>query len=189
MSDIVAEVRKAPKGSLKIYNGHEIGLDDDCILKHLENMQAVSNQIASAIDSGFYIEAISLRIQIADFWLRVFIRNTDENAVVVRKEFGNLLKMSKKLGLPDDIYQELKAFNDTRVKAIHGFLLGKSSLDALEDSARQSKLIISVLIVWVLENCGEVITDIEGRCTRVGDMILFWQRAVEQLMQENMLYE
>lgn len=179
--DIVEVVRNAPKGSLKIFNGHNIGLDENCINEHLNNKTVVQKRIIDAISQGFYIEAISLRILILDFWLRVYIRNADQEVVVVRREFGNLLKMAKKLGLPSDIWKQVDDFNKDRVKAIHGFLLGKVSLDDLEPIAKGSSVIVTNLTVWVIENGGEVITDISGRHCNVGDMILKWQESVEQI--------
>ncbi|HDC4761525.1 hypothetical protein [Enterobacter cloacae] len=179
--DITYIVKNSPIGTFKIYNGHNIGLDDSCILEHLNNKEVVNQQIQRAIENEFFIEAISLRIQILDFWLRVFIRNRDPSANVMRIEFGNLLKLAKKHGLNDEIYNEIKTFNNTRIKAIHGFLLGKTILKELMPVTIASKKTSSKLTIWVLENSGEIIHDIGDRYFQVGDMILDWKRAIANI--------
>lgn len=75
-NDTVEEIANAPQGTFKLYRGNDIGHDENSINTHLNNIQNVGKKIDAAINAGFFIEALSLRLQIVDFWLRIYFRNT-----------------------------------------------------------------------------------------------------------------
>jgi hypothetical protein len=181
-NQIVEQVAIAPNGTYKLYHGSDIGHDEDSINTHLSNLQNISEKIQKAIDSEFYIEALSLRLQIVDFWLRVFYRNKRNIGEQRQREFGRLIDQCKKLGMDQPLVTRLKDFNTHRVNAIHGYVIGKTTYENLAPVVTESKALSSECIAWILENCGEVIDSMEGKTFEVGDMVLNWQAQIAQLM-------
>lgn len=59
--------------------------------------------------------------------------------------------------------------------------MGKTTYETLEPIVAESKKLSSETITWVLENCGEVISNVEGRTFKVGDMILNWKAQIQKL--------
>lgn len=180
-TDIVKEIANAPQGTLKLYKGNDIGLSENSIITHMDNTQNIGKRIDAAINAGCFIEALSLRLQIVDFWLRIYFRNTRNEGEQRRREFGRLLDQCKKLGLDNSLFTKLKEFNNHRVDAIHGYVIGKTTYEALKPIVAESKKLSSETIAWVLENCGEVISNAEGRAFKVGDTILKWKTQIQKL--------
>ncbi len=180
-NEIVHQVASAPGGTYKLYKGSDIGLDEDSINTHLSNLQGISERIQIAIDLGFHIEVLSLRLQIIDFWLRIYYRNKRPEGEQRQREFGRLIDQCKNLGFNTDLATKLKDFNSHRVKAIHGYVIGKTTYEVLAPVVGESKSLSSETIAWVLENCGEVINNMKGRSFEVGDMILNWRAQIDQL--------
>lgn len=179
------QVASAVSGTYKLYNGSDIGHDEDSINTHLSNLNNINKKIEDAIDYGFYIEALSLRLQIIDFWLRVYYRNKRVVGEQRQREFGRLIDQCKNLGFDSDLSRKLKEFNSHRVNAIHGYVMGKTTYDELNLIVTESKSLSSECIAWILENCGEAIDTMKGRAFEVGDMILNWQMQINQLMPKN----
>lgn len=180
-TELIREIAIAPYGTYKLYHGSDIGHDEDSINTHLSNLHNIGQRIEAAIKSGFLIEALSLRLQVIDFWLRIYYRNQRKVDEKRQREFGRLLDQCKDLGLDKDLVRELKEFNSHRVDAIHGFIIGKTTYEVLLPVVNESKSLSSKCIAWVLENCGEVIHSIEGRSFEVGDMILNWKAQIDHL--------
>ena len=179
--DIVNKVKNVPAGTYRLYKGSGIGHDEDSIHTHLNNLSGISEKIQRAIELECFIEAISLRLQIIDFWLRVFFVNRCAEGQTRKREFGALLDQCKGLDLDQEIYEKLKAFNKHRINAIHGYVIGKTTYKELEPVVKESKKLSSELIIYVLENTGEDIQDMEGRTFEVGDMILNWKAQIVHL--------
>lgn len=180
-NDMVKQIANAPQGTFKLYRGNDIGLDKNSIKIHLNNIQNVGKRIDAAINAGFLIEALSLRLQVVDYWLRIYFRNTRNEGEQRQQVFGRLLGQCKRLGLDNSLFAKLKEFNNHRVEAIHGYVIGKTTYETLEPIVAESKKLSSETIIWVLENCGEVIGSVESGTFKVGDMILDWKAQIQKL--------
>lgn len=180
-NDNVKEIANAPQGTFKLYRGNDIGLDENSIKTHLNNVQNIGKRIDAAINAGFLIEALSLRLQIVDYWLRIYFRNTRNKGEQRQREFGRFLEQCKKLGLDNSLFTKLREFNKHRVNAIHGYVIGRTTYETLEPIVAESKKLSSETIIWVLENCGEVISNVESGTFKVGDRILNWKAQIQKL--------
>lgn len=158
-----------PVGTFKIFKGTGTGVERN-INVHLNNMQEVQTRIDNALANNCYIEVLSLRIQVMDYWLRIYFVNKSGNDDKRKREFGALLDQCKELGLDSDLYKEIDEFNKNRVKAIHGFVVGLIRYNELEEIAAKSRSELIKLILFVIDNCGEVISKLEGM-NNVGDAI------------------
>lgn len=159
-----------PPGTFKLFRGAGTGADEN-IEVHLKNLVDVGRRIDKAIRTECYVEVISLRIQIVDYWLRVYFVNKAMAGVKRQREFGRLLEQCKELGFNAQLFDELKTFNLHRINAIHGYVIGKIEYNGLEKITLESKAISARTIMFVLLNCGRIITSFDGRFER-GDMIL-----------------
>lgn len=63
-----------PKGTFKKFNADNVGTDKN-IAQHLQNIDERKGKIDFASNTECYIEVISIRIQIIDFWLRIYFTN------------------------------------------------------------------------------------------------------------------
>ena len=95
------------------------------------NLGEVAIRAADAERAGFVLEALSLRLQHADLWLRIFwVAKNGTHSVYPpgdKRTFGVLIKDCERLGLEPYAVQRLLSFNTKRVEAIHKFLLGAIS--------------------------------------------------------------
>jgi hypothetical protein len=89
--DIRKRVESAPVGTYRVYRGSDIGLDENSINTHLKNLDGIGQRIQAAIEAGFLIEALSLRLQIIDYWLRIYFRNKRAQGEERQRQFGRLL--------------------------------------------------------------------------------------------------
>jgi len=55
------------------------------------------------LQCGCLLEVISLRLQIMDYWLRVYFVNEAPTGTQRKKEFGALLDQCERLGLPSNL--------------------------------------------------------------------------------------
>ena len=172
--DTIGDIKRAlashPPGTFKLFRGTGTGAEEN-IETHLKNLEDVGRRIKRAIQAECYVEVISLRIQIVDYWLRIYFVNKAHTGMKRRREFGGLLDQCKELGFDNELYRELMAFNLHRINAIHGYVIGKIEYNILNSIVLESKSLSARTIIYVLQNCGEVITSFDGRFER-GDMIL-----------------
>lgn len=172
-SEIAAALASAPRRTFKLFRGTGTGVEEN-IEAHLQNFSSVGQRIERAKTAGCLIEVISLRLQIMDFWLRMFFVNTVLAGKRCQREFGRLLDQCKELGLSQELHQRLKELNKHRVAAIHGYVAGKTTYERLLPVVEESKSLSADLIVFVIQNCGVAITStdfLEGY-HNIGDMIL-----------------
>ncbi len=182
--DVVEQIRaalaEAPPGTYKRFKGNGTGVEHD-IQAHMANLAEVRQRILLAIRAGCFIEVISLRLQLMDYWLRIYFV---ENALPDSKrdrEFGRLLEQCSQLGLEPGLVSRLREFNKSRIAAIHGFVVGHVRYPALEATARASQSLSRDLIAFVLQTTGQVVTTLEGY-PNVGDMILNVPAALQNLV-------
>ena len=171
----------SPPGTYKLYRGDGTGVDID-IEKHMRNLGSVGKHIKHAKEVGCLIEIISLRLQVIDYWLRVYFVNFAPSNVKRQREFGRLLDQCINLGLDMILSGKLRNFNRHRINAIHGFVVGTTSYEELKTVVGESEYLISNTIISVLENTGTIIVKLDG-FHNVGDMIINVKAYIEKLHQ------
>ena len=169
-NEMMRVIATAPPGTFKVYRGRGTGVEE-YIHAHMSNLGGITERIQQAYRAGCLIEVVSLRLQVIDYWLRIFFANKAPAGERRQREFGRLLGQCKDLGLDLSLFTRLKNFNDHRIRAIHGYVIGHTTYENLEPVVRESRSLSTDLIIFVLENCGSVITALGGTF-EVGDMIL-----------------
>lgn len=166
-------VRSLPSGTFKHYKGAGTGIER-FLESHTLNIRDVGKRIGRAKRAGCYIETISLRLQIIDFWLRIFFVNKAAIGQKKRWMFDELLEQCKNIGLNDDLYGKIMSFNSKRIEAIHGFLTGNMKYDDLALVDQISEATAIEVMQYVLMNCGKIIdgTMPKPKLSARGDMIL-----------------
>lgn len=149
-------VETEPEGTFRLFRADGVGTEER-IQQHLMNLDEISSRISHATASGCAIELISLRLQAIDFWLRVFFTNRAPAGTAREREFGRLLRQCFDLGLPESLYQRIQKFNQVRIDAIHGYVIGATSYDTLHPVAADSDILLREVIVFVVNNCGVVV--------------------------------
>lgn len=114
-----------------------------------------------AMEHGFYLEFISLKLQLLDFWLRIFYDDKHNNQVSDNTTFGQLLCMckDKMIVLNDNLWNKLKIFNDGRRNAVHKYVFGVESYESFNKYIKESEYILRDLMKFVYDNCGTEILD------------------------------
>ncbi|MGZ8874793.1 MAG: hypothetical protein ACXW1E_08745, partial [Halobacteriota archaeon] len=126
------ELATSPYGIFKLFRGEGTGVDE-AIEQHMENHEKFGLRIKHAKDVGCWIEVISIRLQVIDYWLRVYFVNKAPVGYMRRKEFGRLLNQCREFGLGINIFNKLHAFSEHRINAIHGFIVGRIDYENLRD--------------------------------------------------------
>ena len=107
----------------------------------IRNLEGVAIRAAEAEGAGFALEAVSLRLQHADLWLRIFWVAKNGTSTVYpptdKRTLGVLIADCERLGLEPYAVGRLRAFNTKRVEAIHKFLLGAISYSAVQDACAE----------------------------------------------------
>jgi hypothetical protein len=150
-------VEAEPPGTFKLYRAVGAGIEEN-IQQHLKNLDKLKERIKHSVAAGCLIEVISIRLQIIDYWLRIYFVNHPSSSSRRKKEFGALLDQCHKIGLPDDLHHRLSAFNRHRIDAIHGYVVGTTSYQALEPVAKESDGLLRDVIEFVVSNSGTVVT-------------------------------
>jgi hypothetical protein len=88
-----------------------------------------------AFELGFYIEAMSLRLQHMEFWLRIFYiaRNGTGRLFPAddKRTFGQIITDCERIGFDAELVSLMRAFNLHRTRAIHKFILGATDYEHL----------------------------------------------------------
>jgi len=166
-------VRGLPSGTFKYYKGAGTGIER-FLESHAQNIRDVGRRIGRAKRAGCYIETISLRLQIIDFWLRIFFVNKAAIGQKRRWLFDELLEQCKTIGMKDDVCRKIISFNSKRIEAIHEFLTGKIKYEELLSVDKISETVAVEVVQYVLMNCGQIIdgTTPKPKLPDRGDMIL-----------------
>lgn len=163
-------VENSPRGSCRMFTADKSGVQD-YIQQHFKNHDDIKNKIRNAINSNCFIELISLRLQIIDYWLRIFLENSTPE-IKRDREFGRLIKQAKNAGLPQQIYNKLEDFNNTRIAAIHGFAIGTTSYEQIQRAAESSKSLLIETITHIANNSGEVVYSRDHLHANPGAMVM-----------------
>jgi hypothetical protein len=109
-----------------------------------ENFWGIQQQADYAYENQFAFEAISCRMLILDFMLRAYIVYKTDKSIEPyskrdRMSFGKLIEKAKNVGLPEELANDLWAFNEKRNGGIHHFLLGEASYQDVADAYVDAK--------------------------------------------------
>lgn len=120
--------------------GHVLSLSSSA-LGIVNVQQAISNiaelmiRAERACELGCYIEAMSLRLQHMEFWLRIFYiaRNGSGRLFEAddRRTFGQIVADCERTGFDAELVRLMRAFNLHRTRAIHKFILGATDYERL----------------------------------------------------------
>ena len=179
--ELFHRVENEPEGTFKIYMAEGVGTEEN-ISQHLNNIDEVANKIHNAINSKCFVEVISLRLQVIDFWLRIYFYNVENNTNQREREFGRLIKQCYKLGLEKDLYDELVIFNKHRVDAIHGFIIGTISYEKIEKVALEADEFLRKTILYVMSNSGHIVTKRDNLVANPGAMTIHVKGFCEEIM-------
>jgi hypothetical protein len=149
-------IQLSPSGTFKSGpNLLTIGvIDVDNFFRKLTEGAEISNK---AFEQGFYIETISLRLQHIEIYLRMFYVVKNKNGKLIdgntdKRTFCNFLSDCEQLDFRKDLLIELRDFNSCRIKAIHKYLLGEVSYDALQDVCLITKGLDAKVREYVLKD-------------------------------------
>lgn len=128
MSELVS---LKPGAFKKAPNFFSIGGVD--VNKALQNLQALSGRAQKAFLDGYFVEAISMRLLMLDFLLRMYVVSKTGETIEAddKLSFGAIIRLAEKSGLNADIIARLDLFNAVRIKGIHRLLLGDITYDEL----------------------------------------------------------
>lgn len=130
-------IRLNPSGTFKTGpNLVTMGVVD--VVKAFNNSKEGPSRARHALEQGCYLEVISLRLQHAEFWLRMFwVAKNGRGSIFAKDDrprtFGVIIKDCSDLGFRLDLIDRLKEFNQHRNDAIHNYLLGATDYDELRD--------------------------------------------------------
>ncbi len=131
--------------------------------KALENLSIIVERAKSALENEYYIEFISLKIQYIEFYLKIFwVTKNPANLILEqndRKFFGTIINECEGFGFDNRIISNIKDFNDTRIKAIHKYLMGGTDENELKTISLKHSKLGNVVYEYVINKCGEIIND------------------------------
>jgi hypothetical protein len=103
--------------------------------------QAMSNvgeliaRAERAYELGCYIEAMSLRLQQMELWLRIFqlAKNGGGSLFAAddKRTFGQIIADCERIGFDIELVRLMRAFNLHRTRAVHKFILGATDYEHL----------------------------------------------------------
>lgn len=129
-----------PGAILSLPSLQSIGAED--IDRAIKNLDEIAARTEYAIKQGCYVEAISLRMQQLEFWLRLFYVAANRKGKVFAPEdkrtFGTIVNDCALLGFEPELIVGLREFNNRRIDAIHKYVLGAIDYDELQRVCEQS---------------------------------------------------
>lgn len=130
-----------PGGVKTLGNVFDLGITN--MAACFDNIEEGGKIAKEAFEKGFYIETISLRLQLCEFFLRMYIVGKTKSGKVItngdKRTFGNFINECAQKGFDAELIEELKVFNEMRVSAIHKFLLGDIKYQDLKDACIATK--------------------------------------------------
>lgn len=140
-----------PPGSIvKMPDADQIGITDTS--NYVANANIGVDQAEKAYQSGFYIETISIVLQLIELPLRMYVVSKSKKGKAIdpakdKRTFGNYVNDCKNLGFDLAIIDRLEAFNEVRVKAIHKFVTGEIEYEVLKS---------------ICDDCQELLDDVQN---------------------------
>ena len=101
------------------------------------NLNEVMVRAARAQEQGFCVEALSLRLQHTEFWLRMYWVARNKKGRIFAPEdkrtFGRIVEECASLGFDQVLISDLRSFNQHRIDAIHKLMLGATDYAELRE--------------------------------------------------------
>jgi hypothetical protein len=154
---LLKAIASEPPGTYKKFIGEGTGIENN-LPNFIQNMPEVGGRVEHAWRSGCWIEAISLRHQEIDYWLRVYFVNNALPGENRPWESGRLLNRCRELGLDSDLHRRLSDFNKRRTDAVHNYVVGSITYAALKPIVKETVGLPKELAIYVLEHSGEIMT-------------------------------
>lgn len=155
-------------------NAKKIGVID--FQKSLENLSIIVDRAKSALNNNYFIEFISLKIQYLEYFLKIYwVSKNPDNKILdenSKKFFGTLISECKSYSFDSELIDKIDDFNKQRVLAIHKFLMGGTTESELESVCKKYSKLGNELYNYVLDQCGEIVTDLDKIPSDVGSMII-----------------
>jgi len=111
-----------------------------------------------AREAGCYMEVISLRLQHMELWLRMFWVVRNKGARIFdpddKRSFGTILKDCKALGLDGALVVRMERFNQSRIDAIHKYLLGATDYEGMQAECGEHQGLDAAVRDWILKEIG-----------------------------------
>ena len=85
----------------------------------IERFSTIHEQAEAAYQSGWFLEAISLRMLTLDFLLRMYIVHRTKQRIPPKPTYGQLIKKAKGQTFRQSLAADLEAYNDRRNEGIH----------------------------------------------------------------------
>jgi len=130
----------SPNTFKSLPNMYSLGVVD--VERAFYNFKEGPERAKNALSNKCYLEVISLRLQHAEFWLRMFWVAKNKKGKIYEPEdkrtFGVIINDCKQLGFKTDLIQRLLEFNEHRINAIHKYLLGATEYGELRDVCEKS---------------------------------------------------
>jgi len=128
-------IRLSQSGSFKKVPANACDLGISNLEQAVDNFKKGPERAKHALKNGCYLEVISLRLQHAEFWLRMYLVVKNSEGKIFdsddKRSFGVILKECSNLGFRTDLIKKLVEFNFYRISAIHKYLLGATSYEEL----------------------------------------------------------
>jgi hypothetical protein len=169
--NLYREVENSPAGSYKMFIATGAGIEEN-INQHMQNIRELKIRINHANSVNCFIEVISIRLQIIDYWLRLFYSSKAKSAEKREREFGRFLKQSFDLGLDKNLYDKLLKFNMHRINAIHGYVIGTISYETINKVALESNKLLKESVEFVVLNSGKIVTSRDQLAANPGALTL-----------------
>ncbi|MFC3198256.1 hypothetical protein ACFOET_11595 [Parapedobacter deserti] len=131
--------------------------------KALENLSIIVARAKHALQAGHYIEFISLKIQYIEFYLKIFWVTKNPAGAILdqdsRKLFGAIINECESFGFDKKIIADIKDFNETRIKAIHKYLMGGTDEQELQVVSLKHSKLGNAVYEHVINECGVVLNN------------------------------
>lgn len=113
---------------------HLLGVTD--VDATLANLEDIDDRADFAYQNYFALEAISLRLLMLDFFLRMYVVHKTQEPIDPHSkiQFGTLINKAENSGLSEDLVNRLRVFNEGRKAGIHNLLLGHAYLQEVADA-------------------------------------------------------
>lgn len=154
--ELFARVESAVPGTFRLFSASGAGIEER-IRQHLRNLDELHSLIARAVAAKFHVESISIRLQVVDYWLRLYLAN-QAPGTKRRREFGGLLDQCCDAGLGPELYSSLKDANARRIDAIHGLVVGSIGYNDLAAVAERFGQLVKDVVRFVTHNAGTIVT-------------------------------
>lgn len=146
--------RKKSVKTVRLGNVKDIGVGN--VNTFIKNFREIKKMIDFSKKSGFYIESTSLQLQLIDLWLRELVKEKTGKQFVFgeRYDFGKIIEDSKPY-LSDELYNQIKEFNKTRIKMIHYFIYGSISYEEIGNQLQKYNSLHSNTFKFVIKTISQ----------------------------------